>query len=343
MKIKYYSMEALFSRKVTRKERDFLNRLMENRKLGYRAKIILLSWQGYSVNEIERMVNLHAVNVRKWIRRFNKEGVKALVKEEKSHPKFSERARNRMAELALKRPSELGLPFNNWSLTKLRDYLVKKRVVSSISIEQIRRVLRSKGIKLRVNRRKLISRDPEYRAKKAIISQLYDKPNSRILCFDVKGKITLKRYAGREWRKRSKVIPLNQRIRGYFHLFSCYDVHDKKIYHRYFMRYTSKEFVKFIRWIKRTFKEKVYLILDNGTQHTSKYTKERLLKIGGFELVFLPKNAPHLNKMDRKFEDLQRDVIDNSNYSSVLRMKRAITKWIKSFNRSEITAVENMK
>ena len=43
----------------------------DNEESGYRAKIILLKDEGYTVPEIRRAINHHDINIRKWIHRFN--------------------------------------------------------------------------------------------------------------------------------------------------------------------------------------------------------------------------------------------------------------------------------
>jgi len=51
--------EPIFVRKLNRKERDFLYELIEDKKIGYRAKIIILSYEGYTLPQIEKS-NEHA-------------------------------------------------------------------------------------------------------------------------------------------------------------------------------------------------------------------------------------------------------------------------------------------
>ena len=64
--------------KQSRKEIHTLHLLVvddDDRESGYRAKIILLKDDGYAVPEIRRITNHHDNNIRKWIHRFNKQGV----------------------------------------------------------------------------------------------------------------------------------------------------------------------------------------------------------------------------------------------------------------------------
>jgi transposase len=47
--------------------------------------------------------------------------------------------------LASQPPTALGLPFGRWTLAKLRDYLIRQRIVTAISREHLRRVLKKGG------------------------------------------------------------------------------------------------------------------------------------------------------------------------------------------------------
>ena len=80
-------MVKLFVRRLTKKERDFIYKLIDDKQIGYGALIIALSYDGYSVSEIARRINLHPVNVRKWIRKFNQQGINSLlIKPKKGRP-----------------------------------------------------------------------------------------------------------------------------------------------------------------------------------------------------------------------------------------------------------------
>jgi DNA-binding MarR family transcriptional regulator len=60
---------------LTDKEKDILYQLMlYDKETGYRAKIILLKSNGYTVPEIRRLTNHHDSNMRKWVYRFNEKG-----------------------------------------------------------------------------------------------------------------------------------------------------------------------------------------------------------------------------------------------------------------------------
>ena len=110
-----------------------------------RLRIVLLSAEGKSVPEISRLVNLHPINVRKWIHRFHQRGVEGLRSgKPRGRPRlFSSEQRERIIACATADPHSLGLPFSRWSLQRLRRYLIDQGVVKHISVETIRQILQS--------------------------------------------------------------------------------------------------------------------------------------------------------------------------------------------------------
>ena len=110
-----------------------------------RLRIVLLSAEGKSVPEISRLVNLHPINVRKWIHRFHQRGVEGLRSgKSPGRPRlFSSEQRERIIASATADPHSLGLPFSRWSLQRLRRYLIDQGVVKHISVETIRQILQS--------------------------------------------------------------------------------------------------------------------------------------------------------------------------------------------------------
>ncbi len=106
---------------LTDKEKDILYQLMlGDKESGYRAKIILLKDDGYTVPEIRRLTNHHDSNIRKWIHRFNEKGIDGIVSKVHKHKptKITDDIENKIVEIVTKNPRNDygGLPFSTWSL-----------------------------------------------------------------------------------------------------------------------------------------------------------------------------------------------------------------------------------
>lgn len=332
-------MDTLYARRLRRSEKDFLlKQLDEKSGIAPRARIILLSRQGYLPAEISVRLNLHVKTVRKWINSFNATGVRGILEKPKPgrKPKFDESLEKRIVKIACRKPERLGLPFLNWSLRKLKAYLEKKRM-AKISVEELRRILLSHGMAFRRSRRKLVSEDPDYEAKKARIRELLERPNCLVLFEDEKGPMTVKRYGGCLWtRRRRIVVKANQklRVKKRLRLFGAYCPHMDRIFYRFYTKAKSPQFKDFLRFLCRKLRgEKLYIVLDNTKVHKAKLVQEYVNENGRIELVFLPKGAPELNGVENKFSLLQREVLNNSNFRSAKELKRAVRRWLSTYNR----------
>ncbi|MEZ4730920.1 MAG: helix-turn-helix domain-containing protein [Caldilineaceae bacterium] len=113
-----------------------------------RLLIILLSAEGKSVPEISNAVNLHPINVRKWIHRYSAKGINGLRSgKSPGRPRlFTQKQRRQISKIAGTSPRTLGLNFSRWSLQRLRRYLIEQGVVDRISIETIRQIVQSSDL-----------------------------------------------------------------------------------------------------------------------------------------------------------------------------------------------------
>ena len=109
-----------------------------------RAQIVLLSAQGMEAPQIAQITFTSADRVRDVIHNFNADGFDSLRPRYAGGrpPKFDAEDRASIKQIALARPTDHGLPFSTWSLSKLADYLVTKGVVDDISHEGLRKLLR---------------------------------------------------------------------------------------------------------------------------------------------------------------------------------------------------------
>ena len=119
-----------YLRSITEKERNTLHLLVDEYDLesGYRAKIILLKDDGYSVPEIRKITNHHDNNIRKWIHRFNEKGVEGIISKIHTHKsiKFTDAIEKQIVEIATRNPRKYyGMSFSTWSLRLLAGFIMK--------------------------------------------------------------------------------------------------------------------------------------------------------------------------------------------------------------------------
>ena len=142
---------ALYVRVLKADERALLEDMLRSGRdddLARRARIILLSAERVGVQEISAIVDLHPINVRKWIHRFNRYGVGGLhPRRSPGRPRlFTDDQRRAIVGMATTDPEELGLDFDSWSLQRLRYQLTERGIMSDISAETIRQELLRSGL-----------------------------------------------------------------------------------------------------------------------------------------------------------------------------------------------------
>src|SRR5581483_10609046 len=135
--------------------------------------------------------------VRQIIHRFNEDGVGGIMwypwwQTRDTPRKFLADVREQIAEVASSPPKEL-IGMNQWSLPKLRDYLVEQKIVANISVEWLRQCLHRWKIRLRRTKTWKESADPDFTRKYRAIRRLYRKrpANGRRLCLDEFGPLNL--------------------------------------------------------------------------------------------------------------------------------------------------------
>jgi len=179
-------MRPVFVRKLSSKEKQKLKEVLKsnNTRLYKRARIIWLSsTQHLKVAEIAKIVDLHFINVRIWIRRFNQDGLDSLK------PRFSSgrpreirpQQRKQIIKLLKTKPREFGLAWSSWSLRGLCQTAIKARLIKTISPEYMRRIIAEEGYSYKRSKRWITSPDPEYELKKTALNRplgIWTKPKT---------------------------------------------------------------------------------------------------------------------------------------------------------------------
>ncbi|MEW6734476.1 MAG: helix-turn-helix domain-containing protein [Acidobacteriota bacterium] len=127
-----------------------LHLLLEEELAGWqrrRAEAILLYAGGLNASEIARLLEVHVNTIYSDLQSFGKDGVNAVKQRLKvgKPADITDQQITEILQLAKKTPIEIGLAYGRWSLSKLRDYLIKQRMVKKISRMHLGRLLK-KGI-----------------------------------------------------------------------------------------------------------------------------------------------------------------------------------------------------
>lgn len=163
---------CIYVREITNEEGAQLKRILRRSNDSFRVKraqVILASAQKMKVPEIANNFGFSSDYVSYVVHGFNEIGFKVLESKYKncgSSPKFNNEQRETVVDIALTKPKDLGLPFTEWSLPKLKDYIIGNTNIDYISHETIRRILQDNGIKYRRTKTWKESNDPDFEIKK---------------------------------------------------------------------------------------------------------------------------------------------------------------------------------
>ena len=113
--------------------------------LSRHARIILARNEGRALSEIAHILDVDRATVRRWLLRFEKQGLRGLVHGSTGKTRkrrFNDTIRDAIARLAMEAPQAVGESFAHWSLRRLRAHLIRRGIVREISVEGLRQLLR---------------------------------------------------------------------------------------------------------------------------------------------------------------------------------------------------------
>src|SRR3954447_26720375 len=99
--------DTFLVRTLSDDEKNILHLMLDDKESGYRAKIILLKDEGYTVPQIRKITNHHDNNIRKWIQhRFNEKGIDGIIPKKHSHKqyKFDDDVEEKIVDIASSHP-----------------------------------------------------------------------------------------------------------------------------------------------------------------------------------------------------------------------------------------------
>ena len=338
---------SVFVRDLSPDEAQKLRRMSRQSKefaLRQRAQILLASDARSTVPEIARVLQTDENQVRRVINEFNVDGAASL------RPrigggcprKIDDAAREEIRAVALARPRDVGEPGTSWSLSRLRKYLIRARVVSTISREHLRRLLRSMGITAQRTRTWKWSNDPLFEEKKGWVLAAYKGAEAGtldgvVVSFDECGPISLKPHAGAGWFPKGR--PARQRATynrkgGTRKLMGAYDVGADVLWGHVEERSVNADVVlEFLQDIRHRYPAHVtvYIVMDGLYAHWTEKIR-RWAVSSNVGLLPTPTNASHLNRIECHFWAFVEFVVKGSDYGSWREFTHAAKRYIRRRN-----------
>jgi transposase len=305
-----------------------------------RAIVVMMSGQGQSVTDITSLMRVSPDYVRDVIHAFNERGFDALdPKWSGGRPRvISQETRERICLIARTVPAEWGITgFSTWSLAKLAEHLVARKVVASISREHLRRILKTGKVSWQTTTTWKASTDPEFITKMRRVLDIYDHPptDGRVICTDEFGPLNLMPRAGKRWRPVGRPARLRatyHRYDGVMHMLAGLDLATGKMFYRIRARKRWREFLSFLKTLRNRWPgEKLYVVLDNYSPHKHPEVRSWAAE-HDIELVFLPTYGSWLNWIESEFAALRYFALNGTDHRSHAEQNTAIAGYVRWHN-----------
>jgi transposase len=344
-------MDKIKARPLRPHEKQKLLRMKRQRANavnGRHARIILLSRGGRRNRAIAAEVDCSPQCVRLVIHRFNADGVYGIAWypffQIRDTPRtFVAEVREQIAEIALSPPEAL-IGMQQWSLPKLRDYLIEQQIVSSISVEWLRQLLRRYKIRLRRTKTWKESEDPQFQQKYRALRRLYrHRPvGGRRLCVDEFGPLYIQPRHGHCYacngKRHVQRIPANyDRNKDKRHFLAFYDLETDRLYGQFTIRKTAVQWLIFLKWVRSRYAswQTLHIVMDNyGTHLTDAVMLWAWTH--NVRFYFTPTNASWLNRIECHFTALKKFALRPSNHASYVEQQEAIESYLCWYNRRRL-------
>jgi transposase len=300
-------------------------------RLVERAKIILLSHEGVTVENIAQQLGTRPARVSKWRQRFAKGRLSALSDAARpGKPRtYSDETESRVLAL-LDQPAPDG--YAQWNGGLLAAAL------GDVSADHVWRILRRRGIQLQRRRSWCITTDPEFGPKAADIVGLYLNPpeDAVVVCIDEKPHIQALQRAQGYLR-----LPNGRAVNGFSHcykrngtttLFAALDVLTGEVQTGHYARRRRREFLDFMNDVVAANPgRELHVILDNLNTHKPK--RDRWLqRHPEVHLHFTPTYSSWLNQVECWFSILSRAALRGASFTSPRQLRDAIDKFVTAYN-----------
>ncbi len=311
-----------------------------------RARALLLLERGQRFAPTARQVGLSERHLRKWARRFCDQGAAGLYERTRSGrpPAFSPQVALYVVKLACERPDQFGRSLSQWSCSELARQLEADGIVSSISLETVRRILQSH--KLRPWRSHLwisprVPRDQHFAQQVQLLVDLYTRRLAdweRVLCVDEKTNLQPRpRLAPTlpSLPKLSTRVEHEYKRAGALHLFAAFDTRTGKVTALTAVRKRQGEFIALLTQLDEQLPasvRRVFLVLDNSSVHHGKQTQHWLALHPRFVCSFLPTHCSWMNQIEQWFSILQRKRLQISDFSDLHHLAECLMVFVTEWN-----------
>ncbi len=300
----------------------------------WRARIVLLTADGFGTMEIMRQAGVGKTVVWRWQERFMAAGVDGLLRDKTRPsriPPLSSEVAERVVALTLGDPPG---ETTHWTAEAMA-------AKAGISPSSVQRIWRSHGLQPHRMRQFKLSNDPQFAAKLRDIVGLYVDPPAHaiVLSMDEKSQIQAldRTQPGLPMKPgRCGTMTHDYKRHGTTTLFAALNVLEGKIIGRCMQRHRHQEFIRFLNTVEAEVPagKVVHLILDNYATHKHPKVREWLGRHPRFIFHYTPTSASWLNVVEGFFAKLTKRRLKRGVFHSIVDLQAAINRFLEDTNQN---------
>jgi transposase len=298
----------------------------------WRARIVLLTADGFGTVELMRRTGKSKTCVWRWQERFMAAGVDGLLRD-KTRPSRLPPLPAEVVErvIALTRNDPPG-ETTHWTGAAMAE-------AAGISVSSVQRIWRSHGLQPHRVRQFKLSTDPQFAAKLHDIVGLYIDPPAHAIVLSVDEKSQIQALDRTQpglplKRGRAGTMTHDYKRNGTTTLFAALDVLDGKVIGRCMQRHRHQEFIRFLNAIEREVPagKIVHAILDNYGTHKHPKVRAWLGRHPRFVFHYTPTSCSWLNAVEGFFAKLTRRRLKRGVFRSIVDLQAAINRFLRETN-----------
>lgn len=334
-----------------------------------RAKILLLKSEGMSNEAIADKLDITVPTVRLCLDKFSGSGVQAALEDSSGRgrkPEIFDDSKAWVINIACQKPSALGLSAELWypaSLTRYVNSVAEKEGfprMANASVFSIRKILREAMLNPHKVTYYCEKRDPDFDKKMHDVLVIYKQLELRFdetgkfvpfaageevihtISYDEKPGIQAIKTIGKDKAPIPHTEEASTIMRDYEYerlgtvsLLAAIDLLTGEAIPLVSESHKSSDFVTFLKLIDNRYPagDKIRIILDNHSAHTSKETQEYLNTVPGrFEFVFTPAHGSWLNMVEGFFSKMTRQMLTGIRVDSKEELIERIYKYFEEVN-----------
>jgi len=335
-----HSLSDEEKRKLKQMTRQQVGRVAE------RARMILLSGKGYTIQQIAETLECSDKTVRNWLSGYESEGCDGLLdKPRAGRPAIvDEKVKATIDKDMEKLPSDFGYIAAFWTVGLLCVHMVKTLGIK-VSNSTVRRCLHALNYAFNRPRIAPNPNDPEAGIKVHHIAQtMINAPKNAVFLCEDESTFRLLPFIRSMWMKVGQqlriVVPSGWN--KCFRVFGALNIRTGEWHYGMFDKACSSQFIFFLGDLLNAYPDcPIYIILDNSSIHHSQETQDWLALHPRIQLLPLPKRSPQMNPVEKIWWKCK-DAVASNRYVSMARLKQACHDFFASVSADELLRLTSL-